>query len=92
MQIEAGQFIGSLRNRLAAKLTSEEERAVLGLFDRACVEVLTGSATTVPAAKAASKPKMSPKKRAAASERMKQAWAERKRKQAEAEGESGEAA
>jgi len=38
MQVNAGEFIGQLRERLALKLDGESD--VLQAFDRACVEVL----------------------------------------------------
>jgi len=39
MQVDAGEFIGKLRDRLALKL--EDGVDVMAAFDRACVEALT---------------------------------------------------
>jgi len=58
------------------------------------VLLTTGKAPVAPkqtTSKPAGKPRLSPKKRAAASERMKAAWAERKRKAAEAGSTGSEA-
>jgi hypothetical protein len=97
MQIEAGQFIASLRNRLAGKLTGDEEKSILAAFDRACIEVIVGAASSA-APVAPSKPTgkkangLSPAKKRKHSERMKEIWAERKRKQAtEAERQEADA-
>lgn len=42
MQVDAGEFIGKLRDRLSLKLEVDEgdEFDVLAAFDRSCVEVL----------------------------------------------------
>jgi hypothetical protein len=88
MQIEAGQFIASLRNKLAAKLTDEEEPiAILGAFDRACVEALTSETRTPAPASKAVQPNGQDKKKSA-SEAMKRAWKKRKAAAAKAAAEA----
>jgi hypothetical protein len=90
MQIDAAQFIASLRNRLAGKLTDDEDKTILAAFDRACIEVIVGAASSAAPApahskpsKANGKPKPSPAEKKRRSEAMKQAWATRKAKVAE---------
>lgn len=41
MQVDAGEFIGKLRDRLAVKLDNHDyNEQIMGAFDRSCVEAL----------------------------------------------------
>ena len=84
MTMEIGEFIASLRNKLAAKLTNDEEADVMPAFDRACVEVLVqNSSQNAPQSRARGSK--------SASAAAKKAWATRRKNKA-AETEGGEAA